>query len=108
GSMGEIVVHGGHPTVGVPNNVYVEDIGGFFDTWSGQDFLDYGFIPAPIFCARQLGQDVCSLVMSARDMLYFRGIELAPTSSANRSPARKVSYLAWLFDVGNDKASETL
>ncbi|MCI42649.1 hypothetical protein A2U01_0063886, partial [Trifolium medium] len=35
GSMSEVVVHGGHPTVVVPDNVYVEDLGRFFDTWTG-------------------------------------------------------------------------
>ncbi|PNX65630.1 hypothetical protein L195_g062696, partial [Trifolium pratense] len=28
-------------------------------------------------------------------------------SSANRSPARKASYSAWLFDVGKDNARDT-
>ncbi|MCI35381.1 hypothetical protein A2U01_0056602 [Trifolium medium] len=28
-------------------------------------------------------------------------------SSANRNPARKASYSAWLFDVGKDSANDT-
>ncbi|MCI66688.1 hypothetical protein A2U01_0087946, partial [Trifolium medium] len=31
GSVSEVVVHGGHPTVSVPDSVYVEDPGGFLD-----------------------------------------------------------------------------
>ncbi|MCI51905.1 hypothetical protein A2U01_0073149, partial [Trifolium medium] len=34
GSVREIVVHGGHPTVYVPDGVYVEDSGGFLNAWA--------------------------------------------------------------------------
>ncbi|MCI70422.1 hypothetical protein A2U01_0091685 [Trifolium medium] len=60
--MSEVVVHGGHPTVDVPDNVYVGDLGRFFDTWTGHDFLDYRFVPAFLFCAHQFGQNVCLVV----------------------------------------------
>ncbi|MCI65039.1 hypothetical protein A2U01_0086297, partial [Trifolium medium] len=35
GSICEVVVHGGHPTVTVPNSVYVEDPGRLLDAWAG-------------------------------------------------------------------------
>ncbi|MCI41407.1 hypothetical protein A2U01_0062640, partial [Trifolium medium] len=77
GSVSEIVVHGGHPTVVVPDDVYVADLGRFFDTWTRQNFLNYGFIPALLFCARQFGMNVCSRVVSSREVLNFGGIELS-------------------------------
>ncbi|MCI93041.1 hypothetical protein A2U01_0114339, partial [Trifolium medium] len=35
GSVCEVVVHRGHPTVCVPDNVYVEDPGGLLDARAG-------------------------------------------------------------------------
>ncbi|MCI33577.1 hypothetical protein A2U01_0054794 [Trifolium medium] len=74
--MGEVVVYGSHPAVAVPDSIYVEDPGSFLNTWARQNFLDYGLVPAFLFCIRQFGQDVCSCVMSSGDMLNLGRIEL--------------------------------
>ncbi|MCI44157.1 hypothetical protein A2U01_0065396, partial [Trifolium medium] len=34
GSVCEVIVHGGHPTVCISNGVYVEDPGGLLNGWS--------------------------------------------------------------------------
>ncbi|MCI12487.1 hypothetical protein A2U01_0033592 [Trifolium medium] len=60
--MSEVVVHGGHTAVVVPDRIYVEDPGRFLNTWAGQDFLDYGLVPTLLFCARQFGQDVARVL----------------------------------------------
>jgi hypothetical protein len=50
--MCEVVVYRGHPAMDVPYGVHVNDLGGFFDARAGESLLDYGLVPAFLFCAR--------------------------------------------------------
>ncbi|MCI41570.1 hypothetical protein A2U01_0062803, partial [Trifolium medium] len=59
GSVREIVVYGRHPTVTVADDVYVEDPVWLLDARAGENLLDYRFVSAFPFRARQLGQDIC-------------------------------------------------